>query len=197
MGQYYKPLLIGDNGAMQTASPTEYGNGFKLMEHSWVGNNFVNVILQRLDSAPQRLAWIGDYADGLPEEKYHLGGGYIDGEEAFMRYYNAVWGEDTIKEAASLGGSLPAYRLSNEEADCFIVNFTKNCYIDMEEYVAENKVGDYCINPVPLLTSVGNGEGGGDYHGNEPEVGSWAFDRLYVTILRPAKMEKVMFHFHE
>lgn len=68
----------------------------------------------------------------------------------------------------------------------------------MEKYVAENKDKEgWCINPLPLLTSIGNGQGGGDYRGDSPDVGSWAFDKIYVTALRPGKMEEVMFHFHE
>ena len=202
MGQYYKPLLIADDGTKQTAYSHDYGNGLKLMEHSWVGNNFVNAVLQNLESNPQRLAWIGDYADSLSDEEYCFGGGYIDDRETFMELYNALWNhEESHDTIPKIDMNQPEYKLSNEDADCFIVNLTKRCYIDMEKYVAENKKKDgeyfWCINPLPLLTSIGNGQGGGDYRGDEPEVGSWAFDKIYITALRPNKMEEVMFYFQE
>lgn len=201
MGQYYKPLLISDDGTKQTAYSHDYGNGLKLMEHSWIGNNFVNAVLANLDGTPQRLAWIGDYADDVAGEKCPFGGGFINDRDTFMKFFKSVWtNEDGVKAATKIDKDLPEYKLSDEEADCFIVNLTKNCYIDMEKYVAENTDRNkWCINPLPLLTSVGNGQGGGDYYGSDPDwdVGSWAFDKIYITALKPANMEEVMFHFHE
>ena len=43
MGQYYQPLLIDDSGSMITAYSHDFDNGLKLMEHSWIGNNFVKI----------------------------------------------------------------------------------------------------------------------------------------------------------
>lgn len=197
MGQYYKPLLIAEDGTKQTAYSHDYGNGLKLMEHSWVGNDFVNAVLQNLDGTPQRLAWIGDYADSVVDDECCFSDAFITDRKDFMRLYDTLWsdGKETI---TPIDRKLPQYKLSNDEADCFIVNVTRNSYIDMEKYVAEDKSKDgWCINPLPLLTSIGNGQGGGDYRGDDAEVGSWAFDKIYVTALRPGKMEEVMFHFHE
>ena len=203
MGQYYKPLLIAEDGTKQTAYSHDYDNGLKLMEHSWVGNNFVNAVLANLDSNPQRLAWIGDYADNVITGECDLGDGFINNREEFMELFNSVWGEASTL-TPNIDKSMPEYKLSNKNADCFIVNLTKKCYIDMEKYVAENgkDEGDghiWCVNPLPLLTSVGNGQGGGDYNGYDPEydVGSWAFDKIYITALRPGNMEEVMYQFYE
>ena len=200
MGQYYKPLLIAEDGTKQTACSHDYDSGLKLMEHSWVGNDFVNAVLQNLDGTPQRLAWIGDYADSVVDSECYFSDAFITDRKDFMRLYESLWGGGN-EPITKIDKELPQYKLSNDEADCFIVNITKNCYIDMKKYVAENKKKDgeyfWCINPLPLLTSVGNGQGGGDYRGDDPEIGSWAFDKIYVTTLRPGKMEEVMFHFHE
>ena len=45
MGQYYMPLLIGKDKKILRFYSHHYNNGLKLMEHSWVGNNFVNAVL--------------------------------------------------------------------------------------------------------------------------------------------------------
>lgn len=206
MGQYYKPLLIADDGTMQTAYSHDYDNGLKLMEHSWIGNNFVNAVIQNIDGKPQRLAWLGDYADGVVDDSCNFGDGFITQKTEFQKIYNSVWGNDPEDDldVKSIDRNTPEYVLSNENADCFVVNLTKGCYIDMEKYVAENKWKDsldtyfWCINPIPLLTSVGNGQGGGDYRGaHEDDVGSWAFDRIYMTALRPGNLKEVMYHFSE
>lgn len=200
MGQYYKPLLIADDGTMQTAYSHDYGNGLKLMEHSWVGNDFVNAVLRQLDGAPKRLAWVGDYADSVVDDECCFSDAFITDRKDFMRLYESLWGNGS-EPITKIDKGLPQYKLSNEEANCFIVNVTRNCYIDMEKYVAENKEKDgecfWCINPLPLLTSIGNGQGGGDYRGDDHRVGSWAFDKIYITTLRPGKMEEVMYYFHE
>ena len=69
----------------------------------------------------------------------------------------------------------------------------------MEKYVSDNNKNGWCINPIPLLTSIGNGHGGGDYRGDDPnsDVGSWAFDKIYITALRPGSMEEIMYYFAE
>ena len=41
--------------------------------------------------------------------------------------------------------------------------------------------GTWCISPIPLMTAVGNGRGGGDYDGvNFDKVGSWAWDEVSI-----------------
>ena len=42
------------------------------------------------------------------------------------------------------------------------------------------------FHPIPLLTAVGNGRGGGDYEGtNMAEIGIWAGDLLETQDARP------------
>lgn len=205
MGQYYHPLLIDKDGAKYTACSHDFDNGLKLMEHSWVGNNFVNAILNMLSGHPMRVAWLGDYSSSECDQ-YDLGGGFVKGREDFMRYYKSAYDRkvadndaDSVKTIKNDGKE---YLFDLEHADCFLVNMTKGCYIDLAEYVSENNFTPswdnalYCINPLPLLTCVGNGMGGGDYSGiNGADVGIWAFDEIYVTVLKPANLEKIMYHF--
>lgn len=209
MGQYYQPLLIDDSGGMLTACSHDFNNGPKLMEHSWVGNNFVNAILKKLDNNPMRVAWLGDYSSDLCNEAYiNMGGGFVADKEDFADYYGSVWLEECQPHAPLMKNDNSEYLLDIEHADCFLVNVTKGCYIDMQEYVKENETNEtfdnsgfspWCINPLPLLTSVGNGQGGGDYRSKigMDDVGSWAFDKVYITALRPVRLGKVMYHFRE
>ena len=48
MGQYYMPTLISEDGTVRTLYSHAYDNGLKLMEHSYIGNNFVNAVLTLL-----------------------------------------------------------------------------------------------------------------------------------------------------
>lgn len=204
MGQYYQPLLIDNDGNRLTAYSHDFNNGLKLMEHSWIGNNFVNAILKKLDSNPMRVAWIGDYSSTLCSKVYiNMGGGFISGREDFADYYGSVWIGRHQPQALLMKNENSEYLLDIEHADCFLVNVTKGCYINMQEYVKENENFDnsgfspWCINPLPLLTCVGNGQGGGDYRSTigMDDVGSWAFDKIYITALRPASLKKTMYHF--
>ena len=41
MGQYYKPINLDDK---QWLYSHDFGDGLKLMEHSWIGNDFVGAV---------------------------------------------------------------------------------------------------------------------------------------------------------
>lgn len=56
----------------------------------------------------------------------------------------------------------------------------------------------WVTHPLPLLTAIGNGRGGGDYHGtNESMVGMWAMDLLSFTEDRPSSKNEVLIPFIE
>lgn len=41
---------------------------------------------------------------------------------------------------------------------------------------------EWIVNPVSLLTTIGNGRGGGDYFGeNSNKVGSWTWNIIEIT----------------
>lgn len=202
MGQYYFPLLIDDNGDKFRGDSHDFDTGLKLMEHSWVGNNFVNAILGTIESHPMRLAWVGDYSDGVVYDYTDFGDGFIVGRDAYMPYYSCAM--ESTGEAKTLEKTTPKLLFDLDCADYFVVNITKQIYIDLEKYVSQNAQSDfgfgmYCINPIPLLTSIGNGEGGGDYGGREgiSDVGTWAFDKIYISAIRPGTMKEVEYHFSE
>ena len=73
MGQYYNPSILKTNHKL-AKNPVavslyswDFGNGLKLMEHSWAGNSFVGAFIHLIgENSPyfgQPCVWAGDYAD--------------------------------------------------------------------------------------------------------------------------------------
>lgn len=199
MGQYYRTLLVFEDGSERCAIAHDYDNGVKLMEHSWIGNNFVNAILGAIENNPTRVAWVGDYSTDSISDDCNLGNGFITSRLQFEKLYACLW-QEKIKR---LPKTEEQYDLGMNSKDCYIVNKTKKCFINLEKYIKENSErkygGIWAINPLPLLTAVGNGLGGGDFRGptGMEQVGTWAFDEIYVTSLCPSKWEEVLYHFSE
>ena len=111
-----------------------------------------------------RVAWVGDYADDvIDEEKYKN----IPNIERFV--------EIEKDEPNIIGYTQPNAVPQNVSSFCyFIINHTKKEFINMYEYIFKNKTN---IHPLPLLTSIGNGCGGGDYSGKCEELcGNWCGD---------------------
>lgn len=156
MGQYYKPIIIDDKRKPIMAFYSwDYNNGLKLMEHSYIGNNFVNAVVNTMASKfPKgaRLIWAGDYAD---EEK---------GTDQNLF--------DMVSEELH-------HKTKNTKCNSklrYIVNLTKGEYIDLW---CLPYIGGEFIHPLPLLTADGNGNGGGDYWGHgQKYVGSWKGDLI-------------------
>jgi hypothetical protein len=149
MGQYYLAVFLAEDGKYirAFATPHNYNNGAKLIEHSYVGNTFMDAVEFMLSPRgmfyKSRLVWAGDYAD--PEES-----GDNLHTMAFQAEHKMV--------------------LINKKTNCrYILNHTKRLFID------KDKLED--IHPLALLTAEGNGRGGGDYHGSDEELcGLWARD---------------------
>ena len=175
MGQYYHVVLEKDSKRkyynIQTSAFTgdnyECYNGLKIMEHSWWRNSFMNCIAKELAEGPCRLAWVGDYAEDDECEKFGF-------------KYSDVWGDrDKIKfekPDAPKGFSLDDYK--------YLLNRTKGVALDLKSYKEKSESDGWVINPISLLTAIGNGRGGGDYHECNPNfdiVGMWAFDELELV----------------
>jgi len=176
MGQYYKPINL-DSG--QWLYTHDYGSGLKLMEHSWIGNEFVGRIMELLteggDWYKQRIVWAGDYYN----------------EEGETDHYDNVKDEDKIK---------PKNFLTEKEQEASIlVNHDKKQYIIMSKSPIDTN--GWKINPLPLLTALGNGRGGGDYaNENAPDldkVGIWAEDVLSVETEIPKDFVELEVRFIE
>ena len=166
MGQYYRPVLQETEGEFRVLNRVLDGERTlaKLMEHSWWNNPFVSTVTQMLYDTPMHLAWVGDYADDvgtfIAKKMYRIAWG--DGEES-------VDGEGITRDELTLD-------------DKVILNHTKKLYVCCNEYKEKSRDNEgWVAHPLPLLTAIGNGQGGGDYSGvNEEFVGCWACDLLEV-----------------
>lgn len=192
MGQYYHVITEDKNGkrecyniqnlkwleSKKNGKPDyHFYNGLKLMEHSWWRNGFCNAFASTLVDNPKRVCWVGDYAE--PKEC-----------EALGFKYDEVWHRNEKD-----------YIFVNEEANEFkmedvkyLVNNSKKVYVDLKDYYKKSKINDgaheWCVFPISLLTALGNGRGGGDFREENSDVGSWAFDEIYLTNNLPDGLEK-------
>lgn len=148
-------------------------SGLKLTEHSWMGNRFVNGVIEEIQGNPSNVAWVGDYAD---EEE--------DFNRLYTRQdYEKVWGEDSIKESRFK-------KMPDVHEEGYLLNHTKGHYLDLSEHMRLNEKNGWCIHPLPLLTAIGNGRGGGDYRGyNMDMLGAWAMDVIEYSQENPGWRE--------
>ena len=74
MGQYYKAIILNEDKKTIKAHATswDYQSGSKLMEHSWMLNDFVARVEIELLNNPQILVWAGDYADPEVDDKGNI-----------------------------------------------------------------------------------------------------------------------------
>lgn len=203
MGQYYTPLVIGQESEMHTLCSHKFDNGLKLMEHSWIGNSFVNAVYALIHDCPCKIVWMGDYADDMAEEFAEQAGG----EGEFNRMYAIAWNDqdkNMLRPDYFSGINLIDF-ITLETKEGYLINHDKKQYLPLQEYIKENGYQDgsssddiWCVNPLSLLTACGNGQGGGDYRGvNSDDVGCWAFNTLEYSLQLPAGYKRVMFHFNE
>lgn len=175
MGQYYKPVILADNKKTVKSFmySHRYGNGLKLMEHSYIGNDFVGTFETQLIANPQRVCWAGDYADECKGRKSNL--------------------FDRCKEKLEVQ---PPLSIPNEEELRFVVNHSKKEFVDKMKVKKIPNWGAK-IHPLPLLTCEGNGRGGGDFRGENDYVGSWARDVISVETTAPEGFTEIFPNFKE
>jgi len=164
MGQYYKPVNIDKKEFVYSH---DYENGLKLMEHSWIENDFVAIVENLIKKGgawyKNRIVWAGDYAENEPNTNENL--------------YDLV-GEEPIKPKSKRDKKLRY--LKNLDTKEF-VNLSK---VPVSEVYNDFK---FRIHPLPLLTCEGNGQGGGDYFGQDKNnlIGKWARNRVTIQSHKP------------
>ena len=111
MGQYYYVVILAEKSGKEYIrtylDPSMYDNGIKLVEHSYIGNNFMTIVENLIGPNgmfyKSRLVWAGDYADAEPDSEKNLHS-MCEGKDPFV-----------------YRGDLVSYT--------YIVNHTKRVYI--------------------------------------------------------------------
>lgn len=194
MGQYYKTVMIREDGDCNKDIITidnkckfkEY-HGLKLMEHSYLNNEWTDAIAHFIYRNKVRMAHVGDYADEYPQ-------------------YQLAYNENVKTEPLDISnnydsdGKLIEFDYSNK----FFVNWDKKEYINFNHWKVNSKVSwdEYTyICPMTMLTALGNDRGGGDYHAPLPhaeDVGCWAWDCISIEDQVPeGYIEKDEIYFRE
>lgn len=176
MGQYYNVVIRNSRGKVTSFDRSVNGEYTmaKLTEHSWWLNEFVSTITSMLWRDPMQVAWVGDYAEDEEIVKEH-------------KLYELAWSDDAHgveKCELFLDGK-------------FLVNHSKRIYLDCDAFRKRSLDEDgWCLHPLPLLTAVGNGKGGGDYFGiNKEDIGKWCWDLISVEDTPPEGYETVEYTF--
>ena len=169
MGQYYRIFICEEDGSSpRVYDPSQHNTYYKLMEHSYYGNEFVGAALSQLSKGSLRVWWVGDYAkeDDISEEKQEFKPVTRSWDDAYLKVNNKEFEFD---------------------AQLYLINLDTHEYIDLKVVMEQNKIPRWggSIHPLPLLTVVGNSRGGDDYCSssatNKDMVGAWAGDLLQVV----------------
>ena len=140
---------------------------------------------ERLYNKLGRVIWCGDYADEPDDFDFPKC------SAAYVPSYGEVWG-DKVQNSTSTDFKLD---------DKFLINYDTKEFVNLNEYkrASTDKHG-WCIHPLPLLTAVGNGRGGGDFHeGNIgfEHVGIRAWHLLSISDDAPKDFTKLNLVFVE
>lgn len=179
MGQYYRSVSI-DKQEYMDAHAT--GNGLKLMEHSWVGNNLMDIVMTLLSPGQPwhktRIVWAGDYMDeGL----------FLEEE------YTEECPDDTLYSYAGDQFTAIEPEMVMEEDCNVIVNHTMKQYCIVPQFEKDK----WKPHPLSLLTCSGNGRGGGDYRIDNPYIGTWAGHEISVEKQAPEGFTEIVPNFIE
>lgn len=180
MGQYYKFMNVDKKQICE-----KNRHGWKLMEHSYLGNDYCDDILRLLSNEwkGDRVIQVGDYAE--PND-----------ETTTQNTIEKILKELEVPEGVSLYDYGDSFENINSKARKdirYVYNLDKKEYVDLFKqpiqwcYHDDKSLGAVKINSFALLIGCGNGLGGGDYHGvNEELVGYWAGDK-FVSSSEPIK----------
>lgn len=186
MGQYYYPVELEKKEHLYSH---DFGNGLKLMEHSWLDNNFVQAVEMLLVEGGRwdkhKIVWAGDYAD--PEE---------EGSEHYQHDENGnpINIQSMLDDKDKLVFVIEACPPDHH----FLINFDKKEFVDKRKVKGFKASWDddiWHIHPLPLLTCEGNGRGGGDFRGSDPKhlIGSWARNSIGLRKEVPEGFTEIIF----
>ena len=195
MGQYYSLIIKRKDQEACELSNSDFKSGFnglKLTEHSWIGNEWMDAMTYLIYQCPSNVLHYGDYAES-------------DDFEDLAPEAKAVWEK-------SRGDKFPVFNIRDLYKNLgdpdeikfpyegkYLCNHDQMCYIDMSEYMENNKDRDgWVLHPLALLTAVGNGYGGGDYRGpNQEDLKTWVWDEVSIEDTIPEGYSKEEYTFSD
>jgi hypothetical protein len=136
--------------------PHSAENGLKLMEHSWLHNNYVNLVLNQL-TKPTKLSWVCDYTE---EDE---------------------WNWNNSNEIKLMNLNVVKYKyIINEDKESYI-DVDK-----LEELYKKQSSDGWHIHPIPILCNIEDSpQGGGDYNEEDSRRSTWSKDRIWVSNNKP------------
>lgn len=200
-GQAYKIILGDESGKNRelydpsavTVDGKFHLDGANLMENAFLDKYLSWGISLKLLDTYRRVMWIGQYANGMDylydeslvaskeESPYYLMVKKNAPDSVEIPDYEEAW----AKRKKPSPYKLPWEELHPERMKwdaLFLVNKDKKEYVDVKKYMerslsqSEDKV---VINPMVLLTVVGNTDVTGDYYGTGMEmVGAWSWNLI-------------------
>lgn len=162
MGQYYIAALRRPNEKKFKTYMVDHG--FKLTEHSYIGNFFMRGVCELLYKNPAYVVWCGDYYDEEEDEMQS----YMSTDKVGYSGKELWHKKETIIQSKEFN-----------VIDKFLVNHDTKEYICFQDYCDALMCGElmgsgWCVHPLSLMTVNSNGKGGGDYDGwNNDTVGAW------------------------
>lgn len=222
MGQYYTAVNVDKRERLYSHS---FGSGLKLTESSYVGNDYMEAFNWLL-AGPwkgDRVFYCGDYAW---DDDRGSAGKLLHALTDRDPYEFAEECEDILTRFAACKGNtrLAPAPGQPEGATClryvekpiegtfeiepehyrYLANLDRMVYVDREKspiawvWREGRKLGVTRYDPLPLYLAIGNGLGGGDFHGaGEGEIGSWAGQKMVPTNDPPAGFAPVDIPFDE
>jgi hypothetical protein len=159
MGAYYKAVCVSKNETIDTWS---VDSGAKMMEHSYIGGSYLNLVLHNIEKGAWKnepIVWACDYDDSTEFKDCYEGSNEI------------TFNDNTLET------------VKNQFFDnVIILNNTKKEYIDLLEYQMNYVFREeYITHPFSLLTSsVNTAQGGGDYYPENTDRSRWAGDKFSI-----------------
>lgn len=224
MGQYFKPVNL-DKGELLDAHM--FGYGIKLTESCYVGNGYIDALTYLLanDWHGDRVILCGDYAwesagdftdmqargsaaDALLSmadcDPYQASEGFTDRSTDFA----CCKGNTTLELDADSRRFVEVDVEGSFHIDAghlrYVIDETAGVFYDREKapvaFVGEYAGDPYVTrcDPLTIFMAVGNGLGGGDYHGpNEALVGSWAGHGITAADEPPTGFSEIACPFDE
>ena len=173
-GQYFKIAILGENKKIRVwLDPYNYGEGYLLMQHSYLNNHLMGAVEFLISSQgnyyKSPIIWAGELAE----------------PEGDNLYSKCKFGDYNHQ-------SPPSYDTRGYR---YVVNHTKKMYIDKYpdgDCGTIYRTNTFKIHPLPLLVMDNVCGGKGCYEGpNKNLLGTWSGDIISVEIEPPDSFIKL------